>query len=72
MVFQELEPRIIKSTEGEPDKFVAPFSSAKTWKRIPDISSDSYDLYNPPNASDRFAADGVKDLGEAPIPVIPT
>ncbi|BFZ08610.1 hypothetical protein BsWGS_11648 [Bradybaena similaris] len=71
-VFQELEPRIIKSTEGEPDKFVAPFSSADTWKRIPKKSSYSYDLYNPPKASDRFATDGVNDLGEAPIPVIPT
>ena len=60
-----LQPRTIANTAGEDLDFVGAFNTAEKWKRYP---ADRYDPYTP---AKRMELSDVKDLGAAPLHVIP-
>ncbi|XP_032240203.1 beta-hexosaminidase [Nematostella vectensis] len=53
-----LEPRVVKSTEGEGLSFVGKFTTEEQWKRY------ANDQYNPYTAQGRYDVIGFDDLGE--------
>ncbi|XP_059138729.1 uncharacterized protein LOC131927087 [Physella acuta] len=63
--FEGFEPRIIANTAGDPYNFVFRANNNMTWKRY------LTDRYNPWSAEDRLK-NATKNLGMAPLPIIPT
>ena len=59
------DPKIIESTKGESLAFVGPFTTDRQWKRA---TNDMYDPYTP---EVRLELSGVRELGEAPLKVLP-
>lgn len=57
---------VIHSTLGEALEYVAPFETAKQWKRI---KTDRYDPFTP---KVRYDADNVNDVGMAGRKILPT
>ena len=58
-------PKIIKSTEGQELSFVSDYTSERQWKRY------SSDQYNPFTPEERLGWTTARDIGHAPLPLIP-
>lgn len=71
----DIRPRTLSSTAGEKLDFVADFVNPRQWKRLDFVSEDGkrqIDLYDPYSLRVRYTLNDVKDLGKAPLPIIPT
>ena len=66
VTWYDAEPRLMESTAGEPENFVAPFVRQEQWKRRP------FDEYEPYTPEQRFEINRGTSITRDIIPIIPT